>query len=74
MPGVRLEDVSVKVQNNHLVVSGRSQMGLARSSGTGRYRMRERSTGHFKRRLVLPDGITVSTFTRLGHIGIGQKR
>ena len=58
LPGVKARNVSVKVDGNHLIIYGQSRVGLASRAVKGRYRMRER-TCVFKRRLVLPENITV---------------
>lgn len=58
LPGVEAGKVSLKVEESHLVIVGHARVGLALKSSNGRYRMHERGC-LFKRRLVLPNGITV---------------
>lgn len=64
LPGVKARNVSVKVDGNHLVIYGQSRVGLAGRAVKGRYRMRERVCV-FKRRLVLPENITVRSLLAL---------
>jgi HSP20 family protein len=55
LPGVKLEDVHVKIDGNDLVVQGRRVMKLSRSDG--RFHTMERWTGEFMRRIDLPESV-----------------
>ena len=53
LPGVKQEDVTVKIENNQLVLRG-SRSVESRLS-TGRFHIMERSSGYFVRRIKLPE-------------------
>ena len=59
LPGVRLEDVDITVQNGVLSISGEHKAEEERQRGG--YFMRERRHGSFRRTLALPEGVDESS-------------
>src|SRR3990170_4175917 len=55
LPGVRSEDVKVEVQNSELVLQG--WRSLEKSQSDGQFHTMERSSGHFMRRIKLPESV-----------------
>ncbi len=55
LPGVKLEDVTVDVENGDLVLQGRRS--LEKSHTDGRYFTMERSSGRFTRQMKLPESV-----------------
>ena len=55
LPGVKSEDVTVDVENGDLVLQGRRS--LEKTHTDERYYMMERSSGHFSRRMKLPESV-----------------
>lgn len=55
LPGVKLEDVTVEVENGDLVLRG--CRALEQTSTQGHFHTMERSSGHFIRRLKLPESV-----------------
>jgi len=55
LPGVRSEDVKVEVQNSDLVLQG--WRSLEKSQNDGQFHTMERSSGHFMRRIKLPESV-----------------
>ena len=55
LPGVKLEDVSVAVENDDLVLRG--SRVLEQTHTHGHFHAMERSSGHFLRRLKLPESV-----------------
>ena len=55
LPGVKLEDVTVEVENGDLVLCG--CRALEQINSQGHFHTMERSSGHFMRRLKLPESI-----------------
>lgn len=55
LPGVRKEDVTVKVENGDLVLQG--SRSLEKNQSDGWYRTMERSSGHFMRQMKLPESV-----------------
>lgn len=55
LPGVKAEDVKVEVQNSDLVLQG--WRSLEKSHSDGRFHTMERSSGHFVRRMKLPETV-----------------
>ncbi len=53
LPGVKLEDITVEVENGDLVLRGYRTIVQTRTEG--HFREMERSSGHFLRRLTLPE-------------------
>ncbi len=55
LPGVKSEDVKVEVQNGDLVLRG--WRSLEKSRSDGQFHTMERSSGHFTRRMKLPESV-----------------
>jgi HSP20 family molecular chaperone IbpA len=55
LPGVKSEDVKVEVQNSDLILQG--WRSLDKSHTNGRFHTMERSSGHFMRRMKLPETV-----------------
>jgi len=55
LPGVKLEDIAVEVENSELVLRGYRMIVQTRREG--RFHEMERSSGHFLRRLKLPESV-----------------
>jgi HSP20 family molecular chaperone IbpA len=55
LPGVKSEDVKVEVQNSDLILQG--WRSLEKSHTNGRFHTMERSSGHFMRRMKLPETV-----------------
>ena len=55
LPGVRDEDVTVEVENGDLVLQG--WRSLEQHHSDGRFHTMERSSGHFTRRMKLPESV-----------------
>jgi HSP20 family protein len=54
IPGVRLEDIDLTVENNVLTVSGEKKEERKEGEDEGSYRLYERCYGRFERSFVLP--------------------
>jgi HSP20 family protein len=59
LPGVKLEDVIVEVDKGDLVLRGSRK--LEQSRAHGQFHTMERSSGHFIRRLKLPESVDVAS-------------
>jgi HSP20 family molecular chaperone IbpA len=55
LPGVKSDDIKVEVQNGDLVLQG--WRALEKSHTDGRFHTMERSSGHFMRRMKLPETV-----------------
>jgi HSP20 family protein len=55
LPGVKKEDVTVEVQDGELVLQG--WRSLEKSHSDGRFHTMERFSGHFTRRMKLPESV-----------------
>ena len=55
LPGVKEENVSVNVENGDLVLQG--LRSLEKSHSDGRFHTMERASGHFMRRMKLPESV-----------------
>ena len=55
LPGVKLEDVTVEVENGDLVLRG--GRALEQTDTHGHFHTMERSSGHFMRRMKLPESV-----------------
>ena len=55
LPGVNSEDVKAEVQNGDLVLRG--WRSLEKSHSDGKFHTMERSSGHFTRRMKLPESV-----------------
>ncbi|MEJ2215583.1 MAG: Hsp20/alpha crystallin family protein [Gemmatimonadota bacterium] len=60
IPGMRLEDIDLTVENNILTVSGEKKEERKEGEGEGSYRLYERRYGHFERSFVLPQHANAS--------------
>jgi HSP20 family protein len=54
LPGVKLEDVDITLQNGVLSISGEHK--VAQDEEHGGYHVRERRYGSFRRSMTLPEG------------------
>lgn len=63
LPGMKKEDVSIDVHNGRLTVSGETKMSSDREESG--YAIRERKYGKFSRTLQLPQGVKVSSCSRV---------
>ncbi|MDH3495726.1 MAG: Hsp20/alpha crystallin family protein [Gemmatimonadota bacterium] len=54
LPGLRLEDVEVNIENNVLSISGEKKQEYAENSGDSEYHLVERRCGRFERSFTLP--------------------
>jgi HSP20 family protein len=54
LPGVKLEDVDITLQNGVLTISGEHK--VEQEEERGGYHVRERSYGSFRRSMTLPEG------------------
>jgi HSP20 family protein len=55
LPGVKAEDVEVEIENSELVLQGRRS--LEQQQTLGQFHTMERSSGHFIRRMKLPESV-----------------
>ncbi len=55
LPGVKSEDVKVEIDNKDLVLQG--WRVLEKKTGRGEFHTMERSSGHFMRRIKLPESV-----------------
>ena len=55
LPGVNLDDVTVEMENDHLVLQG--WRTLEKDHANGRFHAMERSSGQFVRRIKLPHSV-----------------
>lgn len=58
LPGVKLDDVKVEIENSDLLLQG--SRALEETHRHGHFHTMERSSGHFIRRLKLPDSVDAS--------------
>ena len=72
LPGVKQEDVTVKIENNQLVLRGSRSVESGLS--TGRFHIMERSSGYFVRRIKLPEPVDNDTVTGEYHDGVLRAR
>jgi HSP20 family molecular chaperone IbpA len=61
LPGVKFDDVKVEVENGDLVLQGWRTLEQHRTEG--RFHTMERSSGHFVRRVKLPESIENDAIT-----------
>jgi len=68
LPGVKQDDVTIEIENNHLVLRGsrRVESGLL----TGRFHVMERSSGYFVRRIRLPQAVDNKMVSSEYHDGV----
>jgi HSP20 family protein len=55
LPGVKAEDVKVKIEDNDLILQGLRT--LEKTASHGQFHTMERSSGHFLRRMKLPESV-----------------
>jgi HSP20 family protein len=55
LPGVKAQDVKVEIDNSELVLQG--WRVLEKKTSSGQFHTMERSSGHFTRRIKLPDSV-----------------
>lgn len=70
LPGVKAEDFKVEVQNGDLVLQG--WRTLEKSHSDGRFHTMERSSGHFLRRIKLPEHVDKGAIQAEFHDGVLQ--
>ena len=58
LPGVKLDDVKVEIENSDLLLQG--SRALEETHRHGHFHTMERSSGHFIRRLKLPESVDAS--------------
>ena len=68
LPGVKAEDVKVEVENSDLILQGRRS--LEQSHSDGHFHTMERSSGHFVRRLHLPETVNRDAIQAEFHDGV----
>lgn len=68
LPGVKTEDVKVEVENHDLVLQGIRT--LETSEVHGQFHTMERSSGHFVRRIKLPESVDQSAIRAEFHDGV----
>ena len=61
LPGVKMEDVKVEIENSDLVLQGRRI--LETTQKREHFHAMERSSGHFMRRMKLPESVDASGIT-----------
>jgi HSP20 family protein len=65
---VKQEDVTIKIENNHLVLRGSRSVESGLS--TGRFHIMERSSGYFVRRIKLSEPVDNDKVTGEYHDGV----
>jgi len=72
LPGVKQDDVTIEIENNHLVLRGSRHVesGLL----TGSFHIMERSSGYFVRRIKLPQPVDNDTVIGEYHDGVLRAR
>ena len=68
LPGVKPEDVKVEMENGDLVLQGSRTIETNQSDG--QFHTMERSSGHFLRRIKLPDSIQKDRIQAEFHDGV----
>jgi HSP20 family protein len=68
LPGVKEEDVKVEVLDNDLVLQG--CRSLEKSQSDGQFHTMERSSGHFTRRMKLPESVEKDAIQAEFHDGV----
>jgi HSP20 family protein len=68
LPGVKAEDVKVEVENSDLVLQG--VRSLETTETHGQFHTMERSSGHFLRRMKLPQSVDKDTIQAEFHEGV----
>ncbi|HEU4341605.1 MAG TPA: Hsp20/alpha crystallin family protein [Candidatus Binatia bacterium] len=68
LPGVKAEDVKVEIENSDLVLQGWRTLEKSQSDGT--FHTMERSSGHFLRRMKLPESVEQESIQADFHDGV----
>ncbi len=68
LPGVKPDDVKVEAQNGDLVLRGRRT--IEKNQTAGRFHTMERSSGHFVRRIKLPEHVNKAAIQAEFHEGV----
>ena len=68
LPGVKPEDVKVDIENHDLVLRG--WRSLEKNYSDGQFRTMERSSGHFMRRMELPESVDKDAVKAKFHDGV----
>jgi len=68
LPGVKAEDVAVEIENHELVLRG--SRFLEKEHKGGQFRTMERSSGHFIRRIELPESVDKDAIKAEFHDGV----
>jgi len=68
LPGVNASDVKVEVENSDLVLQG--WRSLEKNLDHGQFRTMERSSGHFLRRIKLPESVDKEAIKAEFHDGV----
>ncbi len=68
LPGVKATDVKLEVQNSDLVLQG--WRTIEKSQHDGRFHTMERSSGHFVRRIKLPEHVDKAAIQAEFHEGV----
>jgi HSP20 family protein len=72
LPGVKLEDINVEVENGELILRG--YRSLVETRTEGHFREMERSSGGFVRRLTLPESVDATNIEAEFHNGVLRVR
>jgi len=57
LPGMDLKDIDVKIEENHLVITGEKKSERRTENKKNNFIVSERHFGSFKRSIALPDGV-----------------
>jgi HSP20 family protein len=68
LPGVKLEDVRVEVENSDLLLQG--WRALEKTQSQEHFHAMERSSGHFLRRMKLPESVDKTAIKAEFHDGV----
>lgn len=68
LPGVKAEDVEVEIEDHELVLRG--SRSLEKEHREGQFRTMERSSGHFMRRMELPESVDKDAIKAEFHDGV----
>jgi HSP20 family protein len=68
LPGVKADDVKVEIENSDLILQG--WRSLEESQRHGQFHTMERSSGHFMRRMKLPESVNKEAIQATFHDGV----
>jgi HSP20 family protein len=68
LPGVKADDVKVEIENSDLILQG--WRSLEKSQRHGQFHTMERSSGHFMRRMKLPESVNKEAIQATFHDGV----